>query len=539
MPVTPTAATHRRVLVLVGVVTAIVLVLAAQSQIYDTNFYLLWEATALLLGDHPYRDFFEWGAPLGAYASAAMQLLFGYRLLGEFLMQWLFITAGVVIAFHLGLRRSPPTAALLLMFAIVLPIVAYAPTYHYSKLFFFPLTIWLAWRYMERPTPPRAALFGVTTAAAFLFRHDYGVYIGVASVAAFALARGVVVESRRVAWMLRDVAAYAAGLVLLLLPWAIVVQTHEGLVEYARSRAMLYEQPSTTFVYPTLLRWNPIEVVGSWFRAPRSAVAMANGALWLKQIGLLLPLVFLGSAGVEWWRSRRRGDAVPLDAWRMILAGAFLAVVAAALFREAPYVVVTAPVTAALSARLVSGTGALQRTAAGMLVLLTAIAAAIWTQESPMYRPSQLPRDVSRAFARLLASPPVPAGSSGEPSLLLQYVRDCSRPGDRLIVTGSTPFQVLYFARRGPAGGQIFWRQSWRRDPTREQQALEMLTQQSVPFAFSTNDPVLEDFKTYPRIRAYLLDNYVEVEGTKGNVLVDRRRQPTGTFGPEGFPCFR
>ena len=526
-------------LVLVGILTASVLVLAAQSQIYDTNFYLLWEAMALLLGDHPYRDFFEWGAPLGAYASAAMQLLFGYRLLGEFMLQWTFITAGVVISFHLGLCRTPSPATILTMFALVLPIIAFAPTYHYSKLFFFPAAIWLAWRYMDRPTPGRAALFGFTTAVAFLFRHDYGVYIGFASIAAFALTLIKLPEARHPASMLRDAGAYSAGLALLLLPWAAVVQAHEGLIEYARARAMLYEQPSTTLVYPTLLTWNPIDVIGSWFRAPRSSVAMANGALWLKQIGLVLPLVFMGSALLDWRRSRLRREDVSLDVWRMLLAGSFLAVVAAALFREPPYVVVTAPVTAALSARFLSGVGAVGRTIAIAIVALTAVAAVVWTQESPLYRPSELPREVSRAFGRLLPSPPVPAESSGAPSLLLQYVRDCSRPGDRLIVTGSTPFQVIYFARRGPAGGQIFWRQGWRRDAVRERQSLDMLKRQSVPFAFSTNDPVLEDFKTYPRIRAYLVENYVELEGTKGNLLVDRRRQPTDTFGPGGFPCFR
>jgi len=235
----------------------------------------------------------------------------------------------------------------------------------------------------------------------------------------------------------------------------------------------------------------------------------------------------------------RRGDAVPLDVWRMLFAGAYLAVVASALFREPEYVVVTAPLTAAVSARLLAVPGALRRAVAVGLVLLTGIAAVVWTQESPIYRPSEYRRSVSRAFQRLLASPPVPAESDGAPSPLLRYLRDCSAPGDRLIVTGSTPFQVLYYARRAPAGGHIFWRQRWRRDPAYEQQSLAMLRRQSVPFAISTNDPVLEDFKFYPKIWEYLTENYVELEGTKGNVLVDRRRQPSGTFEPGGFPCFR
>ncbi|MBI4487124.1 MAG: hypothetical protein HY655_14060 [Acidobacteria bacterium] len=68
-------------LLLVAAFTAATLVLAAQSQTYDTNFYLLREGTALLLGDHLYREFFERGAPPPAYLSAVMQLVFGYPIL--------------------------------------------------------------------------------------------------------------------------------------------------------------------------------------------------------------------------------------------------------------------------------------------------------------------------------------------------------------------------------------------------------------------------------------------------------------------------
>ena len=65
---------HRRLLWLVAALNLVVLILTAEQQIYDTNFYSLWEATALLAGDHPYRDFFEWGIPgfRGADCSSAL-----------------------------------------------------------------------------------------------------------------------------------------------------------------------------------------------------------------------------------------------------------------------------------------------------------------------------------------------------------------------------------------------------------------------------------------------------------------------------------
>jgi hypothetical protein len=124
-------------------------------------------------------------------------------------------------------------------------------------------------------------------------------------------------------------------------------------------------------------------------------------------------------------------------------------------------------------------------------------------------------------------------------SVMFRYLHDCTAPGDRVLVTGSTPSQVNYLAERPFAGGHILWHHGWRSDPVHEQQALAQLHQQSVPFAFSTTDPVLDDFKTYPRIRAYLLEHYKELEGSDGMLLIDTRRQETGVFAALGFPCFR
>src|SRR5689334_7383108 len=216
---------------LVGALTAAALIVTVKSQIFDTNFYSLWEATALLAGDHPYRDFFEWGIPLQALLSAAVQWLVGYRLIGEFVTQWVFIVAGSVIAFILGVRLSRSIAASMVTALIALPIVANIPSYHYPKLFFYPLAVCLAWRYMDAPGARRAAALGVVTALAFLFRHDHGIYLGVASLLAFGLAR----TSRPARpWRLAagDTAAYAGAAAVLVLPWLVVVHRSEGIIEY-------------------------------------------------------------------------------------------------------------------------------------------------------------------------------------------------------------------------------------------------------------------------------------------------------------------
>jgi hypothetical protein len=83
---------------LVGVLTALSLGVVVKIQIYDTNYQSLWEGASLLFGDDPYRDFFEWGMPAQMAVSAAAQWLVGYRLIGEFAVQWSFIVAAMVIS---------------------------------------------------------------------------------------------------------------------------------------------------------------------------------------------------------------------------------------------------------------------------------------------------------------------------------------------------------------------------------------------------------------------------------------------------------
>jgi hypothetical protein len=236
------------------------------------------------------------------------------------------------------------------------------------------------------------------------------------------------------------------------------------------------------------------------------------------------------------WRSTRRSDTDRSEACRMLLAGGFLGLIDIALLRQPSYVVVVAPVTAALSARFLVSRPFAVRASVVTVAALTAIAALVWMRGNPLYglyKPLELSRSVTKTFARLIAYPP----DYEYPPF--DYLRECTAPGDHILVTGLTPPHVSYFAQRPIAGGHLRWRRGWRSDPVHEAQSLAVLQRQSVPIAFSTADPVLDTFKSYPRIHAYLEKYYAPVEGTKGFIMVDTRRRPTRTFGPDGFPCFR
>ena len=140
---------------------------------------------------------------------------------------------------------------------------------------------------------------------------------------------------------------------------------------------------------------------------------------------------------------------------------------------------------------------------------------------------------VPAALTVLTTHPPLARNYEG-------YLRDCTRPGDRLLVTGNTPFYIPYYTERPMAGGHLYWHSMYRHEDDQQQAALRLLAAQSVPFAVSSSDPVMGDFtRAYPLVARYLATRYEEVPGTHGRILVERQRARTGTFGPDGWPCFR
>ena len=626
----------RAVPILVAALSLIVLLATGGAQIADTNFYTLWEATNLLAGDHPYRELYEWGVPLQAYVSALGQFVFGYRLLGEFVVQWAFIVAGVGIATGLGLRLCGSRAVVLATMIPAVLLLAVTPTYHYPKLFFYPLAIWLTWRYLDQPTARRAAAIGVVTAVAFLFRHDHGVYIGAAAALAFVLARLADRNSRNVRFFLVDNAACLAGALIVLTPWLVAVQRGEGIGEYVESRAQLYRAWSaSTFPLQAVAHINPIrELFRRAQPAPKSAVvgfvwssdvaeaqqqgletqyrlrplrrrddegrylyevanvfdpnlagldrfirngngfqfdatrdsqsrfpSISNAQLWLMQMAFIVPAVLLASQFLQWAR-RTAGRPQP-NTYPVIVASLFLLVAESRLFREASYVVLVTPVVAAFAAALLwppereaPRVRAARLVVAVPLFAFTVYAIVAWTRGTQIFHPAGIADSVESTLQRLVTSPPIDAfepeahavhvsraewnaGSVDRGAVLIRYMFDCASAGDRVLVTGMTPYHVGFYADLPIAGGQLFWHHKWRTDSLHEQQTLGLLRRQSVPFVFSANDPVFEDFAAYPAILSHLREYYVPLDGSSGLMLVDRRRTPVRSFGELGLPCFR
>jgi hypothetical protein len=503
----------------------LVLVLTVNTQIYDSNLFATTGAQSILSGDLPFRDYFDPGVPLAAFTAAGAQLLTGHRLVGEFLRQWAFIVLGIVVAFQLGLQLSRSAAPVLALLPVTLLVLADTPTYHYPKLLFFPLTILAGWRYLDRPGPSRAALMGVISATAFLERHDFGIYLGFGSVLAFVLARAAVPSSRALRPLLLDAAAYAGTVLAITAPWMLAVQWSEGLLGYTRARAELYQGAHP--IYASLVRLDALTDLLRWRVPSRELVAE-----WLQRMTLLVPIGLMASALATLVRARRRVEPIPDRVWKGLFAGLFLAALDEALIRQATYVVVVAPVSAALASVFLVSRLRTVRVLTGVFAVVSTVLAGLAIVRSPLLHPLGYGEEMTKAFRRLTDSPPF------YPGIEFDYVRRCTRPTDHLLVTGNNPLHVSYFAQRPIAGGQINWRRGWMSDTGHEQRSFELLQRQSVPIVVSRDVPAMDTFAAYPTISAYLRQHYREIDGTGGQLLVDGRRTPTSRFGPAGYPCF-
>jgi hypothetical protein len=577
----PTVAPSVVLALLLGV-AACVLVLTVDYQRFDTNFHTLWEATALFAGDHPYRDFFDWGLPMQAVVSVVAQLASGHRLIGEFVADWLFILASIAIGFRIALRTSHSQTASVVTMLLAVVLLAATPLYHYPKLFLYTLAVLVAWRYMDRPDTRRAAALGVLGTVAFLFRHDHGAYMVPLALLAFSSARLVNPVTRSVRAFATELIVCGVTAALLVAPWAALVQSSEGLPQYVQSRAAAFEdQSGKKFAYGVLARISPARALKPDPDSGSGLPTHDDTELWLYQMTLLVPLLVLITYGVQWYRGRDAAPdalAIEPDAPHMIVAALFLVILETPALRQPSYFVVVTPITAALAARLVSGRPRrvardgggianatwferaphiLARGVAVVALIITTVTALGWVRESQLLRPREALRRLRAARPALLQVPAIDGyvprqealrvdratfdnGALGDKlPFMLRYVHDCTEPRDRVLVTGSTPFQVGYYTERRIAGGHVYWHQRWRADAEHEAESLTLLRQHRPPFAISTTDPVLQDFMRYPRIHEYLVANYVEVPGSAGLLLVDRERRPTSRFGAAGLPCFR
>lgn len=176
-------------------------------------------------GELPFKDFFDPGYFLTLFSSAGVQTLFGDSLVGEALLNGVGFSVGFALTFLMLVRTttSLPVAGVV----TVLVMLAGPRFYDYDKVLFYPLGVFLCWRYFDRTSVWNLVTLALATTCAFWFRYDNGIFIACGT----AVGLFVVHWRSRVTFACR-LALYAVVIVVMSLPCLVFLQVNGGVLDY-------------------------------------------------------------------------------------------------------------------------------------------------------------------------------------------------------------------------------------------------------------------------------------------------------------------
>jgi hypothetical protein len=499
----------------------VILCLAAMDgPLSGDDHYSLWAAAAAAAGDRPYIDFFDPGSPLQWGLSFLGQIVSGNRPIGEVVLAVAMKSLGILFVYWLCRELIGGRAAAVGAAAVVAVLLLAYNAYGWDKVVIYPASVLVAWRYLDGRLSPW--VLSIPVAVAFLLRHDHGAYVG------FAMTVAVLFGPRP---HVRALCSVALGTLLLLGPWLLWVGTTEGLFNYFGSRIGFARALGLTESRP-----------GVGFVAPY--VSAENGARWLWHLAILIPIAALVLA------ARRRLPKVA------VLAAALL-VAEPGVMRQAlqakELAVLWVPLCFWVLAQV---RGPLALAGAGGVAVVSLVAI-IGVTRAPQ-RLSQIVFDGGGLFTRAISavkfhsrSSPLdayaPPGTTNE-RMMVRYVHDCLRPQDRVWDT-SVWFPLSYYSARRPVW-HPYWELGLLNEETAQRRFLAWLLHTSAPIVIVRDRPdePMDAFRLYPAVRAYVAEHYRQVtsdtferfvlEADSIQVLVDRRRLPTGVFRPLDLPCF-
>ncbi len=401
----------------------------------NDHFVHLARAHQILHGAWPLRDFSDPGLPGQYLLSALAAEIFGATPLTDAALCVAMLALAAAVTLRLAHRA---TGSLVVAIAITLAQVLAMPRlYGAPKVLVYVVAVAGVWRYLDAPTWRRAAALGAWTAAAFLLRHDHGVYLGTA-VAMAVVVGGLERGQRR----LGDLLVMAAACALVLLPWAVYVQTQMGLPAYVES-ALAFSRAEAI---RTARRW-PSHVLAS---PERLFTVMALYA------GMVMPVVVLLTTR---WRH------VALTRAQVLVVALLLAFCDLGFLRDQMtdrLPDIAGPLSIAVAVLL--GVDAVRRRITSPRVVAGAFAAillalAAWKAPrltSGIAVPTELTR---RALAAVDGSVGWPwSRTMPTPALLplVRYVEACTGPADAVLVGWFAP-EFSVYARRPFGGGHPSW----------------------------------------------------------------------------------
>jgi len=509
----------------------------------NDHYFHVARAQQMLLGEWPVRDFVDPGAPLQYVISAVARWLFGDVAAPEVLVVALGVAVGAAATVVCGtwLARS----VLVATGVALLQILASPRSYSYPKMLLYGIAGCVIVAIVANAT--RARLLGAAglTVMAFLMRHDHGLFIGVACVAAIGLsAPGLVAAIRRCAF-------FAAVVIVLLAPWALWVQSYQGLVPYFEMGIAVSRREADI----SLLRDLPqLQLT--------AGLTTANIHAWMYYLYWSLPLVCVS---IALGRRVTRREQWPGE-WVAVCAIAILALAMDATFLRNPLEtrLADAVVPASLLGAWLLGlawhfrgplaAAVLLRAVAAGIVVLTSVA--IWRvgdvsdklDEVGVFDDLEHVQEHLAAVMQAVTQPEMnarklPSRVSAGLVPFFHYLERCTASSDRLLVSGPYP-DVFVLGRRGFAAGHIAFLEGWYTSDADQALALERMRRQSVPFVVLPLDDQETFARNFPKLLAYVESVYepmadLPADGLKGiRILVERSRTRTGTDATTGWPCF-
>jgi hypothetical protein len=498
-------------------------------------------AQQILLGEWPVRDFVDVATPLMFVVHAAAQVLFGPALGVEQAIVAVGFAVGAVCTVVVAARLSGSVTIALLMTAFEIAI--YPRSFGYPKVLLYAAAALVIMAMARRFTALTLVATAVTIVVAFLFRHDHGVFIGIASVTA------ILVGCRHDGWRVgvrRSLALTGVSL-LLVLPWLLFVQANGGVAAYVSLSLSAARG----------------EAVGNALRGLPGLrlddlASERNALAWLFYLFHALPLVCV------FVLVRRRGEPERWPGETAVVA----ALTAMAIPVNVTFIrgtvdgrVQDAIVPAALLGSWLLGLAwdrSAGRTplavAAGVVAITAWALVPVGAVRDNLSRTDLLHGSEilgmriadlwSRLGRRLPERDHVPSRYGRALLPFIGYMGRCTAPEDRLLVTDLFP-EINVMAQRGFAGGHWSYRPEFYTSVADQQQTVARLEKQSVPFVVSTRRLAQDLTKQMPILFAYIerrfeLMAHVPVGESPGvDVLVERGRRAVRVDEATGWPCFR
>ena len=487
-------------------------------------------------GDWPFRDFFDPGYFMTEFVAAGLQQLLGDSLLGDVLLSSIGIATGTVVVAGLALRVSQSLITALA--ASIVALLALPRAYDFDKVLFYPVGLALCWRYVDMPATKRLWAIAAGVVMAALFRYDTGIYIAGAGVVAV-----VAVHAGDWKMLSRRIGLLAAAVACLSLPALLFLQLTAGVPDVA-DQVVTYairEGAGTRIAAPPAIALN-----GAW--------TFENASALLFYLLHALPLAGVLILTVQGWsHSASRNETAKVASLLVLCIILNLFILRHPVAARAGGMIGPAAILAAWMFHSVwqvrhQAARLLLRTATVVVLGLfvwSLSAATLWKER--ITRNLASPSRLTSFLTTVAASPPDAdlIGSGARPALAL-YVRECTRPADRILVTFFAP-EIAFFAQRGFAGGLAALHGGHWSEPRFQQRSLQHLI--AHPPALIIQRSGDTDFRQiYPLLAGYVSNHYRRVgtteslagPGPETFVLFARRdREPTTTHGASSLPCFR